>query len=73
MLKNIRRIARKQLKLVFSIEDLYEVAVTAKVTWVNLQGERGMPKSVTYSYEPLKLQTCFMDLYTFSKDYAPMA
>jgi len=30
-----------QLKLVFSIEDLHEVVVTARVTWVNLQGGNG--------------------------------
>ena len=29
------------LKLVFSIEDLHEVVVTAKVAWVNLQGGKG--------------------------------
>ena len=29
------------LKLVFSIEDLHEVVVTAKVAWVNFQGGKG--------------------------------
>jgi uncharacterized protein (TIGR02266 family) len=29
------------LKLVFSIEDLHEVVVTAKVAWVNLKGGKG--------------------------------
>ena len=29
------------LKLVFSIEDLHEVVVTAKLIWVNLQGGKG--------------------------------
>ncbi len=29
------------LRLVFSIEDLHEVVVTAKVAWVNLQGGKG--------------------------------
>ncbi|MCD4755164.1 MAG: TIGR02266 family protein [Deltaproteobacteria bacterium] len=29
------------LKLVFSIEDLHEVVVTARVAWVNLQGGKG--------------------------------
>jgi uncharacterized protein (TIGR02266 family) len=29
------------VKLVFSIKDLYEVEVNAKVAWVNLQGGKG--------------------------------
>ena len=29
------------VKLVFSIKDLHEVVVTAKVAWVNLQGGKG--------------------------------
>ena len=29
------------LQLVFSIKDLHEVVVTAKVAWVNLQGGKG--------------------------------